>query len=77
MQLTNAAAAATVPNQHMLWQKLCYSTEAADATEQKKQQEPEEVVTGPEEVHEFKTETKRLLQIVANSLYSEKEIFVR
>ncbi|KAI7854223.1 Hsp90 protein-domain-containing protein, partial [Circinella umbellata] len=37
----------------------------------------EEVVTGKEEVHEFKTETKRLLNIVANSLYSEKEIFVR
>ena len=37
----------------------------------------EEVVTGEEQVHEFKTETKRLLDIVANSLYSEKEIFVR
>ncbi|OBZ91930.1 TNF receptor-associated protein 1, mitochondrial [Choanephora cucurbitarum] len=37
----------------------------------------DEVVTGQEEVHEFKTETKRLLDIVANSLYSEKEIFVR
>ncbi|OAD71428.1 hypothetical protein PHYBLDRAFT_126154 [Phycomyces blakesleeanus NRRL 1555(-)] len=36
-----------------------------------------EVVTGPEESHEFKTETKRMLQIVANSMYSEKEIFVR
>ncbi|KAI9471031.1 MAG: Hsp90 protein-domain-containing protein [Benjaminiella poitrasii] len=36
-----------------------------------------EVITGKEEVHEFKTETKRLLDIVANSLYSEKEIFVR
>jgi hypothetical protein len=31
------------------------------------------VLTGKEEVHEFKTETKRLLNIVANSLYSEKE----
>ncbi|ORE08492.1 heat shock protein Hsp90-like protein [Rhizopus microsporus var. microsporus] len=37
----------------------------------------EEVVTGEAQVHEFKTETKRLLDIVANSLYSEKEIFVR
>lgn len=37
----------------------------------------DEVVTGKEQVHEFKTETKRLLDIVANSLYSEKEIFVR
>lgn len=31
------------------------------------------MLTGKEEVHEFKTETKRLLNIVANSLYSEKE----
>lgn len=37
----------------------------------------EEVVTGEAQIHEFKTETKRLLDIVANSLYSEKEIFVR
>jgi hypothetical protein len=36
-----------------------------------------QVSTGKKEVHEFKTETKRLLDIVANSLYSEKEIFVR
>lgn len=35
--------------------------------------------TSPETIttHSFKTETKRLLEIVANSLYSEKEIFVR
>ncbi|KAG0172350.1 hypothetical protein DFQ29_008418, partial [Apophysomyces sp. BC1021] len=39
--------------------------------------EDEEVIIGKEEVHEFKTETKKLLNIVANSLYSEKEIFVR
>ncbi|KAI8987219.1 Hsp90 protein-domain-containing protein [Pilobolus umbonatus] len=37
----------------------------------------EEIVTGKEEVHEFKTETKRLLDIVSHSMYSEKEIFVR
>jgi TNF receptor-associated protein 1 len=36
--------------------------------------EENEVVTGKEEVHEFKTETKKLLSIVANSLYSEKEV---
>ncbi|KAJ2965064.1 hypothetical protein NQZ79_g14 [Umbelopsis isabellina] len=58
------------------WQKLSYST---DNTADKPDQliEENEVVTGQEEVHEFKTETKRLLSIVANSLYSEKEIFVR
>ncbi|KAI8343130.1 Hsp90 protein-domain-containing protein [Chlamydoabsidia padenii] len=58
--------------QKLLWQQVAsYSTETT--TEQGDQ----EVVTGKEEVHEFKTETKRLLDIVANSLYSEKEIFVR
>lgn len=44
---------------------------------QHKTSENEEIVTGEEQVHAFKTETKRLLDIVANSLYSEKEIFVR
>lgn len=45
---------------------------AATATDENK-----EVVTGEAETFEFKTETKRLLDIVANSLYSEKEVFVR
>ncbi|ORZ17387.1 Hsp90 protein-domain-containing protein [Absidia repens] len=57
-----------------MWQQMAsYSTESQASTESG----DEEVVTGKEEVHEFKTETKRLLNIVANSLYSEKEIFVR
>ncbi|CAO3587161.1 unnamed protein product [Absidia cylindrospora] len=60
--------------QKYMWQQMAsYSTESQTPTEQGE----EEVVTGKEEVHEFKTETKRLLNIVANSLYSEKEIFVR
>ncbi|KAI9277137.1 ribosomal protein S5 domain 2-type protein [Phascolomyces articulosus] len=63
MVRTNALCAAS-----MATQRLLYSTTSTPA---------EEVVTGKEEVHEFKTETKRLLNIVANSLYSEKEIFVR
>jgi len=58
------------------WQRVGYST---DTTTEKQDEliEENEVVTGKEEVHEFKTETKKLLSIVANSLYSEKEIFVR
>ncbi|KAI8069792.1 Hsp90 protein-domain-containing protein [Gilbertella persicaria] len=50
-----------------------YSTDVSEHTIDSN----DEVVTGQEEIHEFKTETKRLLDIVANSLYSEKEIFVR
>ncbi|KAH8554842.1 Hsp90 protein-domain-containing protein [Umbelopsis sp. PMI_123] len=57
------------------WQRAGYSTETT--TEKEELIEENEVVTGKEEVHEFKTETKKLLNIVANSLYSEKEIFVR
>ncbi|KAJ1724441.1 hypothetical protein LPJ53_001282 [Coemansia erecta] len=39
----------------------CYSTESAPAAEK----------------HEFKAETKKLLHIVAHSLYSQREVFVR
>lgn len=42
-----------------------------------KRAEPSEKVVGQAEVHEFKTETAKLLDIVANSLYSEKEVFIR
>ncbi|KAJ1911973.1 hypothetical protein IWQ60_009882 [Tieghemiomyces parasiticus] len=38
--------------------------------------EPEKEV-GPAETHEFKAETRQLLDIVAHSLYSEREVFVR
>ncbi|PIA17822.1 heat shock protein Hsp90-like protein [Coemansia reversa NRRL 1564] len=34
-------------------------------------------VVGPAEKHEFKAETKKLLHIVAHSLYSQREVFVR
>jgi len=34
-------------------------------------------VTGEEEKHEFQAETRMLLDIVAKSLYSEKEVFIR
>lgn len=49
-----------------------HTQETATATS--KVPEEQEVITGEEQVHEFKTETKRLLDIVANSLYSEKEV---
>ncbi|CAO3641041.1 unnamed protein product [Cunninghamella blakesleeana] len=58
--------------QKCLWQQV-----ASYSTETTKEETEKEIITGKEEVHEFKTETKRLLSIVANSLYSEKEIFVR
>ncbi|KAI9316910.1 Hsp90 protein-domain-containing protein [Dichotomocladium elegans] len=69
----NAGVASGIAGQQLL-QKLCYSTSASEVSTE---ESPEEIVTGKTEVHEFKTETKRLLDIVANSLYSEKEIFVR
>ncbi|KXS20478.1 heat shock protein Hsp90 [Gonapodya prolifera JEL478] len=36
-----------------------------------------EKVTGPSSQHSFKAETKRLLDIVAKSLYTDREVFVR
>eukprot|EP00095_Tigriopus_kingsejongensis_P008095 snap_masked-scaffold590_size129399-processed-gene-0.3 protein:Tk08095 transcript:snap_masked-scaffold590_size129399-processed-gene-0.3-mRNA-1 annotation:"AGAP010691-PA" len=35
------------------------------------------VADGPSESHEFQAETRQLLDIVARSLYSEKEVFIR
>ncbi|KAJ2866090.1 hypothetical protein GGH94_001795 [Coemansia aciculifera] len=43
----------------------CYSTEASQPTD------------ASVEKHEFKAETKKLLHIVAHSLYSQREVFVR
>lgn len=51
-------------------------TESANTPTHPKVQVTETVV-GSSQHHEFKAETKRLLDIVANSLYSEKEVFVR
>jgi hypothetical protein len=36
-----------------------------------------ESVTGNAESHEFQAETRKLLDIVARSLYSDKEVFIR
>ena len=35
------------------------------------------VIVGVGESHEFQAETRKLLDIVARSLYSEKEVFIR
>jgi len=43
-----------------------YSAEAANET-----------ISGDAESHEFQAETRKLLDIVARSLYSEKEVFIR
>ena len=40
-------------------------------------EENKEKVVGTPERHEFLAETKQLLNIVAKSLYSEKEVFIR
>ncbi|KAJ2386371.1 hypothetical protein GGI23_006505, partial [Coemansia sp. RSA 2559] len=57
----------------------CYTTESKPDSEQKQQQEEVvvEAAVGPSEKHEFKAETKKLLHIVAHSLYSQREVFVR
>lgn len=48
------------------------------------EQKPEEIVVDPEDVltsdtttHEFQAETRKLLQIVAKSIYTDSEVFVR
>jgi len=40
-------------------------------------QAPKETVTGQFHKHDFQAETKKLLSIVSNSLYTDKEVFVR
>ncbi|KAJ2553804.1 hypothetical protein EV175_002805 [Coemansia sp. RSA 1933] len=49
-----------------------YTTESKPDSEQ-----PKEATVGPAEKHEFQAETKKLLHIVAHSLYSQREVFVR
>uniref|UniRef100_A0A8C0ZUU7 Heat shock protein 75 kDa, mitochondrial n=1 Tax=Castor canadensis TaxID=51338 RepID=A0A8C0ZUU7_CASCN len=57
-----------------------YSTQAA---EDKKEEALHSIISSTETVqgsaskHEFQAETKKLLDIVARSLYSEKEVFIR
>lgn len=51
------------------------STNETDAV--KKEETPSEKSVGPVHKHEFMAETKQLLNIVAKSLYSENEVFIR
>lgn len=53
--------------------KRFFSTEAAETPQPQDQEPPKHNV----ENLEFKTETKRLLDIVAKSLYQDKEVFIR
>ncbi|KAJ9064691.1 hypothetical protein DSO57_1027725 [Entomophthora muscae] len=55
---------------------ICSSEAATQETEKPKETIPEPKI-GNATKYEFKTETNRLLDIVANSLYSEKEVFIR
>ena len=57
--------------------------EAAAAAEKGEEEAPGpqvysgETVAGEQEAHDFKAETRQLLDIVANSLYQDKEVFIR
>ncbi|KAJ1635679.1 heat shock protein HSP90 [Pavlovales sp. CCMP2436] len=50
---------------------------AADAAPEPVDEGPAETVEGAGEKHRFEAETKQLLEIVAKSLYTDKEVFVR
>ena len=72
-----AAAAATVEADEVI-----RDGEEAAKEEEAKPSKPtqptsNETVTGEEATHEFQAETRQLLDIVAKSLYSEKEVFIR
>ncbi|XP_014444763.1 heat shock protein 75 kDa, mitochondrial [Tupaia chinensis] len=56
-----------------------YSTQAAEDKEEPLHSiiSSTEIVQGSVSKHEFQAETKKLLDIVARSLYSEKEVFIR
>ncbi|XP_036165676.1 heat shock protein 75 kDa, mitochondrial isoform X2 [Myotis myotis] len=56
---------------------------SSQAAEDQKEEPPHSIISSTETVqgsvskHEFQAETKKLLDIVARSLYSEKEVFIR
>ncbi|XP_033501302.2 heat shock protein 75 kDa, mitochondrial [Epinephelus lanceolatus] len=66
-------------------QQSYYSTQEAEKEPEKEPEEEPlhniisdtESVQGSSSKHEFQAETKKLLDIVARSLYSEKEVFIR
>lgn len=57
--------------------------EKEEGSEKKEEEKKEEFVPpkkeegAPEEKHEFQAETKQLLDIVTNSIYTDKEVFLR
>ena len=61
--------------------RLSTTSEAKDAatesTEGTPPPPPAEAILGATETKEFQAETKKLLDIVANSLYTDKEVFLR
>ncbi|XP_015265385.1 PREDICTED: heat shock protein 75 kDa, mitochondrial, partial [Gekko japonicus] len=74
----------------LAWPAARFSTRAAESGERKEEKEEEggeaarhtlighaESVQGAPSSYEFQAETKKLLDIVARSLYSEKEVFIR
>ncbi|RZF48544.1 hypothetical protein LSTR_LSTR011159 [Laodelphax striatellus] len=59
---------------------LCSASEQAKPIEQDEQpqvRKSTEKIQGQAESHEFQAETRKLLDIVAKSLYSDKEVFIR
>eukprot|EP01135_Chromosphaera_perkinsii_P012255 Nk52_evm26s2622 gene=Nk52_evmTU26s2622 len=72
-----------IPTDEEFKQFMAEAQEAAAKEEEKEAEQKEELieetekVTGTQSHHEFKAETKKLLDIVAKSLYSEKEVFIR
>ncbi len=56
---------------------LLKTTATGDAQAAESTKRPEEKSVGPKEKFDFQAETKQLLNIVAKSLYSENEVFIR
>lgn len=73
--LARAPAVASFPAGTPSARLLCSSAGAGEPAGQSPQPPPAAV--GPEREHAFQAETVRLLQIVANSLYTDKEVFIR
>uniref|UniRef100_A0A8C5SC55 Heat shock protein 75 kDa, mitochondrial n=1 Tax=Laticauda laticaudata TaxID=8630 RepID=A0A8C5SC55_LATLA len=60
------------------WRRSCSSRAARDDKEAPPRSPCRpEIVPGSASKHEFQTETQKLLDIVARSLYSEQEVFIR
>lgn len=71
----------TTPNTHLLLRlpSRYFSQDATQPAEEvlEAQEAAPEVVTSNVEQRQFQAETKRLLDIVAKSIYTDKEVFIR